>query len=199
MGHSHILRHYSVLVALVGGVATSVPRAATADVCAYVASVTADQIAVLDVTQRRVAGAIPASGAARSGVTLDGAGHAYVLQDGEAGGAAVATLIDTATHTVTARVALPSCAYGRVQIDTARGRLFVADACDDSVDVLTATGEPIQQLPGCATVNDLIAVPDAATLFVAAPRCDGLRRIDLASLETRVAPLPAEGSIASTA
>ena len=32
---------------------------------------------------------------------------------------------------------------------------------------------------------------------MAAPRCDGLRRIDLASLETRVAPWPAGGSVAA--
>ena len=162
MVHSRIRRRYAVLVALVGGVAAPMPPAAMADVCAYVASVAADQIAVLDVTNRRVAGAIPASGAARSGVTLDGAGRAYVVQDDDAGGAAVATVIDTATHAVIARMALPSCAYGRVRVDTARGRLFVADACDDSVDVLEATGEPILQLPGCATVADLIATPDAA-------------------------------------
>jgi hypothetical protein len=123
MVHSRILRRYAVLVALLG-VAAPMPPAAMADVCAYVASVTADQIAVLDVTNRRVAGAIPAPGAARSGVTLDGAGRAYVVQDGDAGGAAVATVIDTATHAVVARVTLPSCAYGRVLVDTARGRLL---------------------------------------------------------------------------
>ena len=36
------------------------PLVAMADVCAYVASATADQIAVLDATNCRVAGAIPA-------------------------------------------------------------------------------------------------------------------------------------------
>lgn len=46
MVHSHVLRRSAVLVALIGGVAAPMPPAAMADVCAYVASVAANQIAV---------------------------------------------------------------------------------------------------------------------------------------------------------
>ena len=169
---------------------------AAADICAYVPSVRANEIAILDLGQRRLTGAIAAPGAARDGVSVDGAGHAYVLQADLDTGMPVATAIDTASHTVTAHLPLPSCAYGRLRADPERSRLFVAEACNDSVRVLDLTGAPVATLPGCATVSELIAAPGGG-LLVAAPRCDGLRRIDLAELTSRVAPLPAEGAVAA--